>query len=559
MSEWISRNTSLNGRPFSYKEREFQIQIADDMHPALVCKKCSQVGLSEIQIRKFLGWLLRNRGTRGIFTLPDEKMFKRLSKDRVKPIIESDKVFNIGDEQGSRSMGLYQIGGSTAYFTGMTEGDATSIPADILSHDELDLSKQRMIGLFQSRLQGSRHRITHKFSTPTLPGFGIDAAYDVSDQHVFMVKCDCCGHWQDPKLKPAFLQLKGYKGPERYHEASIEELTQIDWSQSFLRCENSKCARPLNLTNPEMRQWVAAHPGRLLRGYFVSPFSSSFIGIDYIFGQLIERRNLGDLQGWFNTVLGETYMDAAAQLTLDELRAVMVSPNAWSPPGGAPVFVGIDVGDTCHLVLGAQVGKVMVAFSFEQVPASRIVERVGEILATYNVRGGAIDRFPYTPTANQIRDLSSNRIMPTEYRGQTTINVITDEFDDLSHAQVNRTKMLDDLVGSVRARTTEWRGYAGLGPIVETHMQNMVRQVRPELPANWVKLNENDHFFHALAFLNISPRLADVVDTMGPEAETRMVASFMPVNEISRVPMLTNPLGVQKHHRFSHNPLLMGR
>lgn len=46
MSEWICRNTTLRGVPFSFRKFPFQKQIVDDMHPNLCVTKISQVGLA---------------------------------------------------------------------------------------------------------------------------------------------------------------------------------------------------------------------------------------------------------------------------------------------------------------------------------------------------------------------------------------------------------------------------------------------------------------------------------------------------------------------------------
>lgn len=90
MSDWITRNTTYKLRPFSLEGYEFQRAIADDMHPDLSVKKCSQVGLTEIQLRKFLAMLTRNKAASGIFTLPTEKMFSNVSKTRLRPLLDQD-------------------------------------------------------------------------------------------------------------------------------------------------------------------------------------------------------------------------------------------------------------------------------------------------------------------------------------------------------------------------------------------------------------------------------------------------------------------------------------
>ena len=88
--EWMCANTSLNKRPFSFDRYPFQKQIADDMHPSLDCIKPSQVGLTEIQIRKALAILSRIPNTSLIYTMPNERMFKRISKARIQPLINFD-------------------------------------------------------------------------------------------------------------------------------------------------------------------------------------------------------------------------------------------------------------------------------------------------------------------------------------------------------------------------------------------------------------------------------------------------------------------------------------
>lgn len=94
MGDWITANTTIKKRPFSYEDYAFQKKIADDMHNDLSVIKCSQVGLTEVQIRKYLAMLTRGNALAGIFTLPNEKMFTRIYNGRIKPILEADDIFN---------------------------------------------------------------------------------------------------------------------------------------------------------------------------------------------------------------------------------------------------------------------------------------------------------------------------------------------------------------------------------------------------------------------------------------------------------------------------------
>jgi phage terminase large subunit GpA-like protein len=216
MSDWMVKNMrhpkskATNPKPFSFAGYEFQKKIADDMHPDLSVIKVSQVGLTEIQVRKFLGILKRFGPLTGIFTLPNDEMYERVSKARVGPIVNEEAILNQPNpSKPIRSMALYQIDNSFGYFTGNKESDATSIPADFVFHDELDLSEQSMIALFMSRLNNSTFKVRQKFSTPTYPGFGIDAEYELGDKHEYMLKCDHCNHYQIPMFSPQFVHLRG--------------------------------------------------------------------------------------------------------------------------------------------------------------------------------------------------------------------------------------------------------------------------------------------------------------------------------------------------------------
>src|SRR5262249_55433788 len=96
ISEWIAENTrhpKSPGKRFSFEGYEFQKAIADDMSESVSVIKPSQIGLTEVQIRKSLAFLARNRGTSLIFTLPTLDMMKRLSKTRVKTLVQSERVF----------------------------------------------------------------------------------------------------------------------------------------------------------------------------------------------------------------------------------------------------------------------------------------------------------------------------------------------------------------------------------------------------------------------------------------------------------------------------------
>lgn len=528
-SDWIIKNTKLRKRPYSFKGFEFQAQIVDDMHPDMSVIKCSQIGLTEINLRKFAAFLARNTAVNGIFTLPDDQMYKRVSQTRFGPMVNSEHVFNLGGDKPVRSMSIYQINQSYGYFTGNKEGDATSINADILMHDELDLSNQEMIGLFQSRLQGSDWRITHKFSTPTFEGFGIDANYRVSDQHEYMVKCESCNHHNIPEFNPNHLVIPGLSSDiNELIEIDHEIADKLDLKNAYIRCES--CGNKLNFTNPDLCQWVPRFPGRRKRGYRVNPFTCRphLFTVDYIIDQMLQYKQKDALRRFYNTVLGLPFNDSNARLSEVDIRACMQTAAKSDIGPSEPVFVGIDVGITCHIVLLSMGQRRPIVFDFRQVLADNLLDELGTILETYNVIGGCMDRNPYTPLANDVREMSSNRIMPVEYghENSAAVQIVKDELDALSHIRGNRTTMIDAVAQSIRKRRMALAGYGSFESLLILHLRDMVRIEKEDTSAIWQKLQGNDHFFHALAYALFAIRTTDAIIYRTEQEERTVVEAF---------------------------------
>ncbi|RWM27932.1 MAG: hypothetical protein EOR77_30905 [Mesorhizobium sp.] len=529
MSEFICANTTLRKKPFSFEGYEFQRAIVDDMHPNLAVIKCSQIGLTEVQIRKFLSFLKRTNSINGIFSLPTDDMYKRVSQTRIKPIVDDEQVFNQHDpsKKPVRSMSLYQIDDSFGFITGGKEGDATSINADVLFNDEVDLADQEILALYGSRLQGSDIRIRQGFSTPTFEGYGIDSMYKASDQHEFLCRCGC-GHWNLPTFTPQFINIPGLSPDlNDLSEIDVDMSVKLNLGDSFVMCEH--CGRPLELGNIDRREWVPRHPGRLSRGYWVRPFATPRLSIKYIVEQLLDYKRKNSIRRWYNTVLGEPYNDASARLSLPEIEAVMKGEGKLDVPSGTPVAIGIDVGQVCHVTVASLGLSIPVVFAWLQVPSDQLKETLANLRAQYKVVAGGMDLNPYAPLAREVRDESGGAIMPIEYSTSlkaAPLTPVKDELDNITHFSSNRTLMIDAIVGDIRNRRIEFAGYGNKKAIIQTHLQDMVRIELPEQPAKWNKLTGEDHFFHSLGYLKHALRIKQWVNNQEEQEERQMALLF---------------------------------
>jgi hypothetical protein len=530
--DWMCENTLLGDRPFSFRRYPFQKQIADDMHDNLDVVKPSQVGLTELQIRKVLAFIARVRNVSVIYTLPDEKMMERISAGRIRPIIDNNHVFNlesIGATRPTRTREMMQVGKSFLYVTAAGEGAATSISADMVVNDEVDLTDQSILALFGSRLQGSDYRINHRFSTPTFEDYGIDQTFRVSDQHEYLLKCAHCNHWQVPDFERPFVRIPGLADSLAFEEIeeSMIDAGVIDLDTITVCCEH--CGALLNLGDHEHREWVAKHPSRKhARGYRVRPFTTERLDPKYILTQLFRYKRKDFLRGWYNTVLGRSHTGGDQRLSDADINAAFTELMLKAPPlPGLPAWIGVDVGQTCHIVVaqGYDVSSMHVR-EFITVPVARLIEELLRICVEYRVVAGACDRHPYTPTAEAARDATYGRVLPNEYRGAKEINLVRDAAGETIYMQTNRTMLLDEVARAVRLHRIRFSGYGTQKAAIVEHLKDMVRNEEPEKEAEWKKLNGNDHYFHALGFMLSAVKLHTTNASALFNTETRAVIAL---------------------------------
>lgn len=516
MGDWICANTTLRRKPFTFADHAFQKAIADDMHSNLSCKKCSQIGLTEVQIRKYLAILTRSTAVNGIFSMPNEKMFTKTYNGRIKPILEADDIFNPPSAtKPTRSKDQIQIRDSFGYVTACTEGDATSISADFLFHDELDLSPQEIIALYQSRLQGSDMQMTQSFSTPSFVNFGIDKNYQLTDQREYAIKCAACGHHQIPRFTRDFVHLDEFPfDVEEFTDLTAQDIAELNLENCYVKCE--KCDHRLDLGDSDNREWIATFPTRTnFRGYQVRPFSTPRIRPAYIFAQLAQYQERNYLRGFYNTVLGEEYTSSDARLQRTDIEAIMAKGNSQIPniSQDTPCYIGIDVGFTCHITISYDLPDGFPHFVlFETIPAAFLEKRVAELMKIFNIVAGAIDRFPYTNEANSLRDTTSSMIMPVQYRGNAALTpVFEPDTKIISHYSANNTIALDRVKALVSTRSMVISGYQGQKEMLIGHLTDMVRNDAPDQDemGTWIKTSGNDHYFHAMAFNILARRVGE--------------------------------------------------
>jgi hypothetical protein len=254
-------------------------------------------------------------------------------------------------------------------------------------------------------------------------------------------------------------------------------------------------------------------PGRTtFRGYYVRPFSAGRLTPAYVFGQLAKYLTSGFVRGFHNTVLGQPFNSSDAQVQRADVEACMKGGEIPNISPDTPVFMGVDVGFQCYITLSYDDEQgVPHWILFEQVPYARLETRIAELRKVYGIVQGAIDRFPFTPTADAIRQHTHGVVMPIQYRGTAGLQPQKDELGSLTHYSANQTLIFDRILASITQRRMVISGYTHLRETVIAHLCDMVRDENPDASADavWKKTSGNDHFFHSMAINLLARRICE--------------------------------------------------
>lgn len=381
-SEWAYENIILEkGQKFSFKGHEYLRELYTQHHQYEVFLKAAQTGISTRVLAKTL-WAGDQQPLSALYYFPTEGDVEDFSNHRAKSMI-ADSPYLANKVQGINNVGLKQIGMSWIYFRGLfTTKRVKSVPADIIVLDELVESNLEHVEFARDRLMHSSLGWVMELSQPGLPGFGIDESFERSDQRYWLLKCPHCGQWTNVVDNfPQCLAVVGKPRNLRY----------------FLAC--TKCGKDLDT---QAGQWVAKYPDREdIRGYQVSALYSSVCPEGYqnfqeyaykAWKYATSRRKKKRVT---ISIVGRPFADDTLPLNEQNLKPalgshMMKSRHDWS-------FMGVDVGDELHVVIGSISGDYRLVIHWLEVTEDW--SRLDHLMIQHQCMVCVIDAMPYKNSA----------------------------------------------------------------------------------------------------------------------------------------------------------------
>lgn len=309
-SMYILKNRRLRGNPITFKSnkhpikhRPWQIDILNDQHPDKVIRKSRQLGLSEMGVSECIWFLDTHPMVSAMYTFPRKEQMEDFSNTRISPIFEESPYLTSRLDNRMNNVRLKRLtNGSTLFLRsawGSALGEGQAI--DWLGLDEYDRMKDGVELAFIESMKSSRYNLLRRWSTPTIPGRGVDLLFEKSDQRFYHHKCDRCGHWQIITLEDNLIQVNP-------NGVNLIEETIQDGTYQFI-C--SKCKKPLNRWNKG--EYVAKTPSRTdRRGYHISQLDAVWISADDVMRNQFKYKVK---QLFYNYVIGMPYASEGLLIT----------------------------------------------------------------------------------------------------------------------------------------------------------------------------------------------------------------------------------------------------
>jgi ribosomal protein L37AE/L43A len=515
IAKWITLNTTIGGQPYSYKDHEFQETILNDTSRDVSVIKCAQVGISEVSVRMALALVNVLRPYTVAYTLPTAHFAGTFAKTRVDIVVDGSKVMKGNIHKSNDNNEVKRFGDSFLYIKGASDSSAPiSIPVDHCIHDEVDFCNQEVIGQYLSRLGHSKWQRTSKFSTPTLPKFGIHKAFTESRRHFNFVKCHHCNHFFIPDYYRN-VKVPGYFGDLSHISKAI--LTKIKFQEAKVHCP--KCGGVPSL-QAEHRQWVCENPSDnyVGAGYQVTPFDApNVIKVPY----LVEiSPSFARVQDFVNTKLGLAMEDSEATLTSKDFVNVF---DNFEVPTSLTYVMGIDVGNTYHFVVAGVDGYgQMKVVHTEPVPLTKARERYAELRREFRIACTVIDSQPHAETVMALQALDVNLFASVYVKNRSVLThtVVEKEaqvgkgMDFVRQVNVNRSRAFDGYMEYLRSGNMVIKDSPERQNITEQHMS--MKRVKTyshdsgELEYSWQKSDGNDHYHNAFLYCWIAGKIKGV-------------------------------------------------
>jgi hypothetical protein len=483
------------GQSLGFSGFEYLLEPMMDASPRVVIQKAAQVGATVMAILRAV-WFLDQHQAHTMYLFPTHRSAARFSRGRFQVLLEQSPYLRELFRRVKNAAHL-RAGPANFYCHGArSRVELMSTPVQYLTLDERDelylgavTSPQpwSAVELARQRLAGQREFWELNLSTPTIPGHGVAAEFELSDQRFLYILCPHCTQWVHPTWPHG---LGVYRGQPAF---------------CCPRCAAFWTAHQRRRAIREGR-WIPTYPERALRGYHLSQMISPVATADRLLEQW--RASMKSPQGrqvFFNSVLGLPYVAEGARLETEHLRAAVTRGGYAMAHASHGSIMGVDVGPTWfHIVIAEPAGELLRLIWVGKVSDWLELTR---LIARYRVQLFVIDAMPETHQARALAQQHPGGFL-CYYAGNAPPGPAAVSPQD-HILRVSRTESLDAMY--LRWRLGKVAAPAELPAEFVEQMQALIRVVQVgrdgQARADYLTAGHADHFAHAMNYCELATRL----------------------------------------------------
>jgi len=385
---WITENAikTESGKTLDFFTHRYLIDIYRDNSPLLCCLKAGQIGFSTMAIVKTV-WLSYYKKMRIGYVLPTADMSSKFVSSKVNPMIQQNKILQTWMKDKD-AIEQKQIGeGFIHYLGAQTPTAGIMLTMDMLILDEYDKAPQSILETFNSSLQHSEYKWKWIFSNPTVPDFGVDRSWNMSDKKMWHLKHDCGNIF-------------------------VFDESCIDYKQEKFICP--KCKEEISDNCRRMGEWIATANGKW-SGYWIPLWINPMISVE----EICEYKRSSTPEYFYNFVAGLTYINTTNMLSQQLLESNL--RNEVNSQDGR-IIIGVDTGHNIHYTLANKDGIFYYGY------CQSVAENGTVGYDPYDELDKLMQRFPRSiMVADQGGDLIGIRKLQAKYRGRVYLCWFTKE------------------------------------------------------------------------------------------------------------------------------------
>lgn len=433
-----------------FSKHPWSKKMHDTNHPRVVGQKSAQMAYTETAINRMF-YKIDIEHVDCLYILPSKTPdASDFSSARFDAALElSEHLASLFSD--TKNVGHKRAGSVNLYIRGSrSRSGLKSLPAGFIVFDEVDEMPMENIPLAEERASGYEDKQFYYISTPTVPDFGINSLFKLSDQQHYFFKCPHCGRHTE-LIFPDCLVILG----DDYSDPRVKD--------SYIICYECK----VKLEHAEKRLWLSTASweptvaNQVYEGYYINQLYSMTVSPPEIALLCLQAgSDPATEQELYNSKAGLPHAVEGARVTDSHIDSSCgTHENGTLAPSNALITMGVDVGTWLHYEIAAwYVNDSHAEYDINLAARAKVLEvgkkadfaELDSLMRRFNVMFAVVDANPERRMAEEFKTRWEGIVRLCFYGNDVKGKTIVDKEDE-GLMTVDRTSWMDMALGRIKS------------------------------------------------------------------------------------------------------------